>query len=263
MYKSSPQSQIYDLIGRLQKINRIIFYAIIILSVFTSLVTFKLIEIPEGVNDIKNQIYIGLLLVLFVITIILDYNLLPDAQRKTRCDFFDNAFGTKFIHNKNSEEYYTNDEIEKGIYKMAVDLFESVLFTYNIASRMRFKKIILCCLLVAVLIPLSFYGFKNTSLIGIIVLQALLSIYFAGGLIRLLIFVGKNRQYFDELKFLFSDEKFKQNLSEYEATIIKIYADYEANKAWSYIHLDGKIYNKINSSLSQEWNEMKSKYSIY
>ncbi|MFZ1320853.1 MAG: hypothetical protein WAT71_04790 [Ignavibacteria bacterium] len=229
---------------------------------FTNLVNFKVFEISDFLNDIKNQLYIGLLLALFIITIIIDYKLLPEAQRKTRCDFFDNAFGTKFIHNKNSEEYYTNDNIEKGIYKMAVDLFESSLFTYNISSRMRFKRIILCCLLFVVLIPLSFYGFKNTFFIGIIILQALLSIYFAGGLIKLLIFVGKNKEYFEELKSLFSNSNFKQNIIEYEAKIIKLYADYESTKAWSFIHLDSRIYNKINPTLSKEWEEMKQKYNI-
>jgi len=262
MYKSSPQSNDYDLILKLQKINRYIYYFIILLSVITYVLTKKYFEDHEAATNFRNIFYLASIIGYGTLSIIVDYVLLPAAQRKTRCDFFDNAFGTKYIPNQNSEEYYTNDNIENGIYKMAVNLFESSFFTLKISSKMRLKKIVKCALLVALLIPLAFFGFKSTWLLTISIFQVLLSVYFIGGLIRLLIFVERTRKYFEELQNLFSNTDFKTEILKYEPTVIRIYTDYESNKAWSYINLDSKIYKELNPSLMKDWDEMKVKYSI-
>ena len=212
MYKSAPQTSDYVLIEKLQKANKVIFISVILLSILSSIVASKIVVLPESINDIRNILYIGLIISLAIISIIIDYTLLPNAQSTTRCDFFDHSFGTKYIHHKSSEEYYTNTDLDFGMYKMAANLFESCFFTYTLSSRMRLKKIILCCVLLVVFIPLVFYGFKNTSLISIILLQALLSIYFLGGLIRLLIFVNKNEILFNELKNLFANNEDRKSV---------------------------------------------------
>jgi len=262
MYKSAPQSNDYALIQKLQRINKILFTVVIILSLLSTLTTSKIIIFPESIEDIKNILYIGLMISLSIITIIIDYYLIPNAQRTTRCDFYDHSLGTKYIHHKSSEDYYNNTHLEHGLYKMAANLFESCFFTYSISSRMIIKRIFTSCILLAVLIPLLFYGFKNTSLIGVILLQALLSIYFIGGLIRLLVFVNKNRELFEELKSLFSNNDLKTNTNKYFTSILKIYTDYESNKAWSYIQLDSKLYIQLNEELSKVWIEMQNKYGI-
>jgi hypothetical protein len=262
MYKTAPQANDYALIEKLQKANKVIFTAIIALSILSSINASKIVVLPENLDDIKNILYIGLMILLAIISIVIDYNLLPNAQKTTRWDFFDHSFGTKYIHHMSSEEYYTNTNLDFGTYKMAANLFESCFFTYTISCKMRFKKIMMCCILLAVFIPLIFYGFKNTSLIGIILLQALLSIYFLSGLIRLLIFVNKSEYLFNELIMLFANADLKTNIEKYVGPIIKMYADYETNKAWSYLHVDSKLYNEMNEELSKVWDEMKVKYNI-
>lgn len=262
MYKKTPQEIDYFLVEKLQNANQIIFIGIIILTILSSLNTSHIMSLSEEVDDIKNMIHIVLIISIAIISIIIDYNLLPSAQRTTRYDFFDHSFDTKFIHSMSSEEYYTNSNVGFGIYKMAVNLFESCFFTYSISSKMRLKKIIKCCILIAVLIPLLFYGFKSTSLVGIILIQALLSIYFLNGLIRLLIFVNNCEAIFNELKLLFVNIDLKTNIEKYIPWIMKLYTDYESNKAWSYLHVDTKIYKEMNEKLSSVWEEMKTRYNI-
>jgi len=82
-------------------------------------------------------------------------------------------------------------------------------------------------------------------------LQALLSIYFIGGLTRLLIFVNNNEFLYNELIKLFANDDLKTNTEKYFGEIIKMYTDYESTKAWSYLHVDSKIYNEINVELSK------------
>ncbi len=262
MYKKAPQATIFDLIRQIQRVQRYVFYAILLLSVISSLVAVKIIILPESLNNLKDIIFICLTLFLFILTGIIDYYLLPGADRKTRCDFFDNAFGTKFITSESSEEYYTNDELEKGIYKMAVNLFESVLYTLTISKQMIIRRAIFSAFLFTFLIVLAFYGIKDSYSFFILLLQAMLSSYFIGGFLKLLIFVIKNNSYFEELQHLFANDALKAKIIEHEAQIIRLYADYESNKGWANIVLSNKIYKKINPKLMEEWNGIKIKYNI-
>lgn len=262
MYKSAPQASLFDLIRQIQKTQRIVFYIVLFLSLISALLAIKVFSIPEEYNNLKNIVFTCLTILLFILTGLIDFYLLPGAERKTRCDFFDNAFGSKFISSKNSEEYYTNDELEKGIYKMAVNLFESILFTLTISKKMIIRRAISSAFLFTIVLVLVFYGLKDTYSYFILFLQALLSTYFIGGFTKLIFFVIRNNSYFEELKLLFSNEDFKANVKRYEAHIIRLYSDYESNKGWGNIILSNKIYEKVNPILIKEWEEMKMRYNI-
>jgi hypothetical protein len=262
MYKSAPQTNVYDTISLLQRTKKVLFWSIIILSVLTSLKTAGWLTPSELISDLISMFHIISILGFTAISIIIDYILIPNGQKTTRNDFFDHSFGTKYIVHKNSEEYYTNQDLPNGFYKMSVNLFESIFFTYSIACGMRLKRIFTTSVLILVLIPLLYYGIKNTSFIFIALLQTLVSAYFLGGLIRLIIFANRNESLFTELSNIFSTNEFKNKIDEYSIPIIKIYTDYESNKAWSNILLDSKLYKKMNADLSHKWIEIKKKYNI-
>ena len=262
MYKSAPQTNVYDTISLLQRTKRILFWSIVILSILTSSRTAGWLTPSELISDLISMFHLISLLGFTAISIIIDYVLIPKAQITTRNDFFDHSFGTKYIVHKNSEEYYTNQELDNGFYKMAVNLYESVFFTYSLACSMRLRRIITTVILILVLIPLLFFGIKSTSFISLTVIQTLVSAYFLGGLIRLIIFANRNENLLNELSQMFSRKDLKLNIDDYHINTIRIYADYETNKAWSNILLDSKLYKKMNNDLSQKWNEMKKKYNI-
>ena len=145
---------------------------------------------------------------------------------------------------------------------MVVNLFESCFYTHAILEKMRFKKIVSTIIMSCSLIPMFYYGVKETYPIAIITIQMVLSVFFIGGLIRLLIFYKENNKYFSELKTLFSTKNFKTNIDNYQAQIIKLYTDYESNKAWSYTQLDSNIYDELDKELEKKWILMKQKYNI-
>src|SRR5205085_2889873 len=111
----------FDSIGKLGWVKKYSFYVILLLSVVTSTYFATYITIPPEILDILKMIYVFIIILYFVISTIIDNILVPNAYKTTRYDFYDNSFGTKFIYDKNSIDYYTNDEIPQGFYRMAVN----------------------------------------------------------------------------------------------------------------------------------------------
>lgn len=54
----------------------------------------------------------------------------PMAANERRKGFIDNSLGTKLLE-KPVLNYYDNDSIEKGPYKMLVNCYENCFFTYK------------------------------------------------------------------------------------------------------------------------------------
>jgi len=262
MYKSAPQTEFYTKLNQSEKYKKLIYYLIVLFSIGISVLNYNNISLPIFLNDIKEIIYLLLLISLFILSLIIDYILLPNAHNTTRCDFFDHSLHTKFIHQQESEDYYTNQELDYGFYKFGVNLFESCFFTLNIGKRMVIKKLISTSLLFLLIVPMYYFGAKNYSQIFTIIIQTFLSAYFLGGLIKLITFNSRNQKLFEDLKNIFSKSNLKESITENTPYIIKTYIDYETNKAWSYIHLSDKIYKKYNGELSSQWNNIKNKYCI-
>jgi len=261
MYTSAPQSVKYKLIDKLQNYNAFVFYLIILFSII-SLIMGKFPCLNSEVLIVKNFIYVLLYIMYGIITIVVDYILYPEAQEVTRNDFLDNSLGTKFIEINSSSKYYSNDELNEGFYRLAVNFFESCYFTVNISNKMKFKKLVVTLVLLLCFFPLIYIGIKETYQLVIIALQSLLSVYFFSGLLKLMLFSKRNNEIFESLKQLFQVENLKGNMNSYTGLLLKLYLDYESNKAWSYIHLSSEIYEKMNIQLSEEWNQIKTKYSI-
>lgn len=262
MFTSTPQSKYYDILKIFDRIRNTTYYLIIIYLVLNYFIDHYKFSLPDSIKDSKEIFYIFLMVVLFILSLIVDYYILPKAQFITRCDFFDHSFGTKLILHQKSEDYYTNDELESGIYKFGVNFFESCYFSLNIGSKMVLKKYLKSSMLIILFLPMFFYGFKKFEQISIIAIQVLLSVYFIGGIIKLHIFNNKNNSTLDSLIQIFSTPNTKMEISKHTPYLIKLYVDYESNKSWSYIHLSGKIYEKYNGALSVKWKGIKEKYNI-
>jgi len=253
-----PQKSDFDAVVRLKRTNNWLLYIIFVLSV-----TLPFLKSQEKYQEIvlMGEIFNITLMVIFAaITFIVDYYLFPKAERVRRSDFIDNSFGT--ISNvEQSEKYFSNDAIERGIYKASANLFENCLFTCKISKKMRFRQIMKSSIFALVIIGFAVIGFRNNQL-AVPILQLFLSANILGDLIKLLLFVGKNERIFEDLLKLFGDRNFKSSPYLYLPHFLKIYSDYETNLAWAMILLDSKIYKEVNPSLSVEWEALKQKLSI-
>jgi hypothetical protein len=232
---------------------------IFLLTIFPILVK-SFYDITEYI-DLLNIINIISICFLFILDIIIEFVLIPFANNKRIDDFIDNSLGSNFSQKK-SINYYDNDKIEFGLYKVAVNLFENCFFSKSLLSKSYITKIIWPIIFIIVLIFSAYTGFKNNPF-ALTILQTLLSINILGNLIKYLILVIKLNCIEDNLNSLFQNKNFKTNLSQYEPSIYRYWLKYETLISKINPDISSKTFEKSNAILTKEWEDIKIKHSIF
>ena len=258
MAEYSPQYDLFKVINRLSKLGSVIFWLILIFSIFPIL--FKEYCNENNIINIINVLNIIGISLFFFIEILIDYILLPQADNKRRDDFIDNSFGSKFS-TKNSIGYYDNDEVEKGLYKASVNLFENCFFTYSLVKAITFSKIITPLIMLLLMMILSYYGIKEVPF-ALSVLQALFSANIMGLLIKHIILLNKLSVILDNWILLFQNKDIKSHTYNYQSFIYRYWLQYETLHSKINAGISEKIFSKNNSTLTVEWENLKSKHNI-
>jgi hypothetical protein len=164
------------------------------------------------------------------------------AGTAKRLDFIDNSLGTDFTDSK-SQEYFSNDKLPKGIFKMAVNCFENSFFTSQVSSKM-----LVTSWIKVIAVVLMF--------------QLSLPIMMAQNVVRLTQFSTRISGIYQSFLVLFNDIKQSKSHNTKEPEMLKLIMDYQTTLSWGGILLDSKIFNSINPKLSKDWEEIKKKYEI-
>jgi len=252
-----PQKNIFDQIEAQKKYQTGFMYLIFVVSILIPLS--GQLEVPNWILKSLSGMNMFAIIVYFVISNQIDYKLFPEAEEIRRWGLYDNGFGSKFAAEQ-GKGYFTNDDIPTGLYKMAVNFFNSCLFTYKISQQMKTKWLIRHSPFIIIFILCIIFGFINNP-VGMPFLQFFLSVAIWGDFKKLDSFVSNNRIYFDQLKDLFDRDDFKTNTNQYLANVLKIFADYECNLAKG-ILLDSEIYHQLRPELENEWIDIKKRYNI-
>lgn len=260
MAKSVPQKNDFKLIGKLSRTNRYLFFAIILFSAIPVISSYLVKpEFKEIIRDTALLFNLIALVVYHIILFIIEFSLVPVAEKKRRSDMFDNAFGTK-LNFKESEGYFTNDSTPKGTKKLAVNLFQNCFWSSSISKKMIGPVILKTVVVSVVILVLAFWGFKNVILV-IPVLQIFFSVFVLKGMIKLILFSRECDRILEELKELF-DNQDNYPHAKFLGRVIKAYNDYETNIARSMVQLNSKVFKRMNDTLETEWSEIKKKYKI-
>ena len=209
------------------------------------------------ISNIINKVNCLFIVAYAVLNFITDYIFYKASYHK-RLDFIDNSFNTSYSE-ENSSEYYSNDDIENGIYKLAVNSFENSLFTYNISKKMLIKIWIKNTLIALIFLVLAIFGYENAF---VLLLQLALPILLLSKAIKLTIFVNRVNQVYENYRKLFQNIKSNRDNEFASPEILINVIEYEATLSWGSILLDSKIYNSMNDELSKVWEEIKIKYEI-
>ncbi|NKQ38336.1 MAG: hypothetical protein HF967_02455 [Methanosarcinales archaeon] len=209
------------------------------------------------ISNIINKVNCLFIVAYAVLNFITDYIFYKASYHK-RLDFIDNSFNTSYSE-ENSSEYYSNDDIENGIYKLAVNSFENSLFTYIISKKMLIKIWIKNTLIALIFLVLAIFGYENTF---VLLLQLALPILLLSKAIKLTIFVNRVNQVYENYRKLFQNIKSNRDNEFASPEILINVIEYEATLSWGSILLDSKIYNSMNDELSKAWEEIKIKYEI-
>lgn len=180
------------------------------------------------------------------------------ASIQRREDFIDNSFKTAIADNR-SVDYYTNDNIASGIYKMAVNGFENSLFTYTIANKMTSSLWIKNILFAIFILLFAIFGYDNAF---VLLIQLSLPILLLQEAIKHTLFVSRIRRVYENYRRLFNDLKDKPDCKYKRPEILLNILDYETTLTYGTTLLDSEIYHKLNPELSVKWNNMKKAYNI-
>jgi general stress protein CsbA len=180
------------------------------------------------------------------------------ASVQRREDFIDNSFNTTIAEDR-SVEYYTNENIANGIYKMAVNGFENSLFTFNIASKMTSKLWIKNIIFAILILAFAVFGYNNAF---VLLIQMTLPILLLQQAIKQTLFVYRIKRVFENYRRMFNDLKANLDSKHKRPEIILNVLEYETTITYGAILLDSKIYEKLDPELSIKWTDLKHEYKI-
>lgn len=211
----------------------------------------------QNISDIVSNINCFFIISYAICCFIAEY-IFYNASIQRRTDFVDNSFGTSLAEER-SKDYYTNEFIATGIYKMAVNGFENSLFTFHIAKSM-IRPLWLKNILFAILVILfSIFGFNNAL---VLLIQLTLPIFLLQQAIKHTLFVNRINRVYENYRRLFNDLKGQNDSKQKRPEIFLNVIDYETTLTYGSILLNTKIYNRMNPKLSEKWEELKKEYEI-
>lgn len=258
MAQFAPHYNLRSLIDRTNIALTIIFWAIFTLSAIPLFLTY--FNLNLNIGDILSTINIIAICTFFILEVIVEQILIPQADNIRRDDFIDNSFGSTFSQTA-SVGYYDTDEINQGIYKAACNLFENCFFSYSLIKAITVKKLIAPAIVLTSIIISAYYGFKEVPF-ALSLLQALFSATLLGSLVKHLILMARLHTIQDSWINLFQIPNFKTDMSKYSSHIYRYWLQYEVLHGRIPANIPEILFKKYNPQLTQEWIEIKKRYKI-
>jgi hypothetical protein len=256
MNKKVPFKSNFDNAKKFDFVSVILLYISTILMLGNFLLA-KLSTPPVEVAhwiDICNCIFI---LSFAICEFIVDY-IHFNAETYRRNDLIDNAFGTVLAEDR-TENYYTNNKLPEGLYKLGVNNFESCFFSYRIANKSLLCSWIKTGIISLIFILCAISGFDE---VAIFIIQLAIPLILVQQSIKSTLYVTRLKDVFSKYRTLFNNLKKNNKHKNFEAELIREILEYEATISWGNTLLDEKTYNQMNDMLSSEWNKLKQEYSI-
>lgn len=253
MTKIVPHDRLYKIVSRLSSsLNWMILVSTIIslVIIFLNNFTFE----PNHIISLWLSRLLALLAIVFFILEVIQTHIYHRAELQRKNDFMDNSLQTQ-LADANSKEYYTNEDISKGVYKMGVNCFENSFFTKTISSKMLVKQITYT-IIIWVLVWCVILTAPNNILIQVILLTLPFSV--ANDTRKLYRLNTNVERVFGNFKKIFGSTK----NSKREALIIDNVINYEKSLSYSSVPLNSKIFDELNDKLSIEWESLKKQHNI-
>ncbi|MBC3795034.1 hypothetical protein [Spirosoma utsteinense] len=207
------------------------------------------IELAIGFNSI--------LVVLYILLEIRENYIFSKAERNRTLQYVDNSFETNFA-GKRVDNYFTQDKLNPGFYKLSVNCFENTYHSFNIAKQMQFA-----VYSKAVIVLLVFMFSATVGDKGIVryLTEAVLPLSLIQNAVKLSIFVTRLDSLKETFTTFFTSMK-NVNFENREPEALKNVITYETTLAWASMPLDSDIFFKMQEQLAQEWEELKKEFQI-
>lgn len=249
-----PHDVSYEKVARLNLNAERVLYISTVLSIGISLLGYY------NLWDGLKTTLIGVNIILICLFAYLDNRgqyIFTKAEMKRRLDYLDNSFDTNFS-GKKSQNYFTNEKLSPGIYKLAVNSFENCFHTQFVMSKM-FAKILPQTILIIIAFLVSAY-IGNREVVRLF-FELSLPIILVQRLIKAIFFTSRLETILDGFKHLFND-LLKSDIDNKTAEALKHILDYETALSWASMPTSSKIFFKYKDQLAQDWLDLKSQYNI-
>ena len=233
----------------------------------STLVTFCLTlnekyKLSETHKELKDYVDVAigfnaLFIIFYIVLELREGYLFARAERDRVFRYIDNSFHTAFAE-KTIDNYFSQDYLNPGFYKLCVNCFENTFFTYNVAKQMQVGIYIKALFIVGVFMFSASVGDKGMARY---IIESILPLVFVQSALKLSLFVSNLDNLRESFASFFTSIK-DSDFSKKEPEALKNVITYEKILASSSIQTDSKIFSKLNPSLTKEWEEMKIKYNI-
>lgn len=229
------------------------FYVAAVLS-FATLLVDKTVY-PAGYSIIQVLFVVSVIAVFFLgLGIRLYWT--PRAEDQRRLDLLSNANGVPLTHEK-TIGYYNNDQTT-STKRLGVATMENSHFSRAIALEMAKKERLKVCAYIASFIIVALY--RNTDLaIAAASAQAVFSEQIVSRWLRLEWLRMRCDETYKKLYSIFQDAPNKNTTN---AKVLECFAFYETGKANAGIMLSSRVFERLNPSLSAEWETIKATLKI-
>ena len=209
--------------------------------------------------SILAAIFIVLVLAHFILSQFLRLNLIPKAELARRRQLLSDAFGTSLSHDKTN--LYYNNTLTPSIKRLAANVMENAFFSKEIAASMLPKQRMVIGIYLTILILIFVLRHDNLDLI-IWITQLVFSGEILSKWLRLELLRVRHERVFDELNSHFLHDLGDSSKGAI-ATVLNSFASYECAKSSASIKLSSKIFHELNPKLTQKWNIISTKLSMY
>lgn len=249
-----PHAPLYEAVERLTHYAEIILYISTALSLIISCVDY--LKVLDG---LKTPLIVinSIMVCLFVFFENRANYIFTKAEMKRRLDYLDNSFNTNFS-GKKSENYFTNDNLSPGLYKLCVNSFENSVHTEFIFGKM-FTKILWQTIVILILFIISAYV-GNRELVRLF-FELILPLALIQRLIKAIYYLARMGNVVTNFKALFNDLS-HADISNKTPEFIRDILDYETTIAWAAIPLNSNLFKKYRNHLAEEWDGLKNSYQI-
>lgn len=226
-----------------------LFVGAVVLSILAVVV--EKADFPRGYNLIQGA-FVLLVLGLFVVGLISRLYFSPRAEDKRREDFLSNALSVNLTHER-TIGYYNNNE-SNPTRKVGLNILENTHFTKAIALEMVKRTRLVSGIYLAIWLILMLNRDTDLGLISAAA-QAVFSEQIIFRWLRLEWLRIRSENIFRELHRAFLSNPAPHVLG---AQILEAFSTYEATKSNASIVLSTGIFDRLNPSLTQEWEEIKA-----
>lgn len=210
----------------------------------------------RSLNNMLQWIQVVAVLTLFVLDVFIRLHLAPRAHDARSQDFLAKVYGAPLISQQTSG-YYNHAQTDP-ISRLAAQLFENSLFTKEIIGKMLKRETVMT----AIYMVIWFAVFSNRDVpLSWIALCA--QIFFGEQILvrwlRMCWLWRRCEEVYAQMRTLYVNNPAPEKFS---VTALDAYTKYESSKAMASITLSSKIFEKINSAISSEWEKHRVDFGI-